>query len=432
MFSCLQKLPYSVLFITIFICLYGCTRESSRSKQEPVRIGVLCPFTGKDASTGEDIKAGIELAVDIINNGYDLPIPLAQATGLPLHGNARVQIVYKDTEGDPQKAADFVDKLVAEDRVAAIMGCYSSTVTAAASERAEILKIPFLNAASTSPTLTQRGFKWFFRTTPDDEIFAENFFTFLAELSEKKKIEANKKVILVYENRLWGTSVSRAERKMALKHDYQIAGDVPYDAGARSFTSELQGIKTALPGIILQASYEQDAILLLQGYKRSNIAPAAILGMDAGFISPSFLTTLGPDAEYVLSREVWALDLGSSKPLVKTVNALFRKQFGRDMTGNSARTFTGLIVLADALNRARTLEPQKIREALLGTDITSEQLIMPWSGVKFDPATGQNILGKGIIVQVQQGKYRTVWPWELADLPVIWPMPSWAERDKKQ
>lgn len=101
------------------------------------------------------------------------------------------------------------------------------------------------------------------------------------------------------------------------------------------------------------------------------------------------------------------------------------------MTGNSARAFTGIMVLADALNRASTLEPKEFREALLNTNLPADHLIMPWKGVKFDPKTGQNILGKGIIVQIQAGKYCTVWPWDLATCPVKWPMPAWSQRDRK-
>lgn len=99
------------------------------------------------------------------------------------------------------------------------------------------------------------------------------------------------------------------------------------------------------------------------------------------------------------------------------------------MTGHSARAFTGLIVLADAMNRAAVLTPEAIRTALLATDFSSEQLIMPWDGVRFDPETGQNILGRGIIVQVQGGEYRTVWPLELSANIVVWPFPVWPDNN---
>jgi branched-chain amino acid transport system substrate-binding protein len=290
------------------------------------------------------------------------------------------------------------------------------------------LGIPFLNATSTSPTLVQRGFRWFFRTTPDDETFAQNFFTFLDDLPERLKLEVPKQVILVYENQLWGTNVARTERKLSVKNGYQLLEDIPYDARAIDLSEELRRIKMVPPAIILQASYADDAILLMQGYKGFRIDPTAILAMDSGFIAPCFLERLGPDAEYVLSREVWALDLGIRKPLVKKINDLFVKRFGRNMSGNSARAVTCFITLADAIHRAASPDAESIRKALLTTDISEDALIMPWDGVRFDPDTGQNILGSGIIVQVQEGEYKTVWPWNLSSAPLIWPMPPWSER----
>lgn len=411
------------------VCFAGCEKDRPESvHKETVKIGAIYPFTGHSASAGEDMKAGLELAADIINNFFYYSIPLADSKGLRSFGDANIKIIFKDSQSDENKAAKLVEELVLDEKVAAIIGCYNSSVTAAASEQAEIMKVPFLNAASTSPTLIQKGLRWFFRTTPDDSMFADNFFSFLSNLSKKKNIEVTRRLVLVYENRLWGTSVSRAERKAAMKYGYQIIEDIPYDARIKEFDEELRLIRSALPAVIMQTSYANDAVLFMKGYKANKINPAAILAMNAGFISPYFLDTLGIDGEHILSREVWAWDLGKKKPLIKAVNDLFVKRFSRNMTGNSARSFTGLIVLADAINRAKSLEPEKIRKALLETDIKSNQLIMPWDGVKFNLKTGQNILGKGIIVQVQGGVYHTVWPWELAVTPVKWPMPDWSQR----
>jgi branched-chain amino acid transport system substrate-binding protein len=410
----------------------GCEKDTPQNPSaKTVKIGAIYPLSGHSASSGKDLKAAIELATEIVNESFDLSIPLAGEKGLSSHGNAIIEIVFKDSQSDETKARQLVEELVQKENVTAILGCYNSSVTAAASEQAEVLKIPFLNPESTSPILTQRGLKWFFRTTPDDSMFAQNFFAFFSDLNKELNIEVPKRLILVYENRLWGTSVARAEKKLAMKHEYRIVEDIPYDSKDKSYETELENIKAALPGVILQASYADDAVLLMKGYKEKQINPAAILAMNAGFISPSFLENLGMDGEYIFSREVWALDIGRMKPLVATINNLFKKRFDRNMNGNSARAFTGLLVLADAINRSKTLEPESIREALLKTHIKSEQLIMPWDGVIFDPETGQNTGGKGIIVQIQKGEYRTVWPRNLSDTPIIWPMPLWSERGER-
>lgn len=419
---CLALGLFSLFWVT------GCENESAkRTAKETVKIGVIYPFSGHSASSGKDLKAAIELAAEIINQSFDLSIPLAGEKGLSAHG-AVIEIVFKDSQSDETTARQLVEELVQKENVTAVLGCYNSSVTAAASEQAEVLKIPFLNPESTSPILTQRGLKWFFRTTPDDSMFAQNFFAFFSDLNKELNIELPKRLVLVYENRLWGTSVARAEKLLAMKHEYRIVEDIPYDSKDKSYEAELNNIKAALPGVILQSSYADDAVLLMKGYKEKQINPTAILAMNAGFISPSFLKNLGMDGEYVFSREVWALDIGRKKPLVETINNLFKERFDRNMNGNSARAFTGLIVLADAINRSKTLEPESIRDALLKTHIKSEQLIMPWDRVVFDSETGQNIGGKGIIVQIQKGEYRTVWPRNLSENPIIWPMPSWSER----
>jgi len=311
--------------------------------------------------------------------------------------------------------------------VAALLGCYHSSVTATASQAAERYGVPFVNGSSTSPTLTQRGFKWFFRCTPHDDTFAKNFFDFLEDLKKNEGIEVDS-IAILYEDTLWGTDVGKFEKKYAEEYGYEVAAEMPYPAKSTDVTSEVQTLKRADADIIMQASYVSDAILFIKTYKELGLETDAILAMDAGFILPEFVETVGEDAEYVLSREVWALDLTKAKPIVKQINDMYKERFGTTMNGNCARSFTGMMTLADAINRAGSTEPEAIRQALLETNIPGEQLITPWDGIRFNPETHQNELGRGIIVQLIDGEYRTVWPWELASAELVWPMPPWDEK----
>jgi branched-chain amino acid transport system substrate-binding protein len=412
-----------VVLLLASLVLGGCQRDKPPAPEQLIKIGVIFPFSGPDGATGSDLQAGVELALEIINQDYELTLPLAPGKGLTRHG-ARLQAIYRDSGNDPILASRSVEELVINERVKALIGGYTSVETTAISEQTEIMQVPLLNCTSTSPRLTQMGLQWFFRITPDDSFFAQNFFQFLQELQENQPGSIPHRLVLVYENGIWGTGVAQAQRKLAKKYDYEIVADVPYNARETSFEKMSSnscrdlGPKT----ILFQASYERDAILLMQGYKARHIQPTAILAMDAGFISPGFIKTLGSEAEHILSREVWAKDISARKPLAALINNLFRQRYGRDLTGNSARSFTGTLVLADALNRAASLTPRAIREALLQTDIPTEQIILPWQGVKFDPQTGQNLLGGGIIVQLQHGEYRTVWPKDFAVSQVIWPL----------
>ncbi len=395
--------------------------------QEDIRIGVIYPLTGAAASTGLELKNALDLAVDLINNGTKgLDLPLTTTGGLPNLKGAKIRLIVGDHQGNPQTGATEAERLISQEKVAALIGCYFSNVTNTASQVAERNGIPFLNPESSSATLTQRGFKWFFRTTPHDELFVGNFFEFLKDVEKKKGISV-KRIALFNENTLFGTETTKIEEKLAGEQKYPIVEKIIYPAKSTQLTSEVQRIRAANPNLILQSSYLGDAILSMKTYKELGVSPDAILANDAGFNDSEFLKTLGKDGEYVLSREVWALDLASKNPLIKKVNDLYFERYKTNFNGNSARTFTGMMILAAAINRAGSTKPEAIQKALQETDVAGSKLIMPWKGVKFD-ATGQNTLGTGIIVQVQDGKYVTVWPFDMASKDVIWPMPKWEQR----
>ena len=395
--------------------------------QEEIRIGVIYPLTGAAASTGLELKNALELAADLINNGTKgLNLPLTTTGGLPNLKGAKIKLIFGDHQGNPQTGATEAERLISQEKVVALVGCYFSNVTNTASQVAERNGIPFMNPESSSATLTQRSFKWFFRTTPHDDLFVTNFFEFLKDIEKKKNISV-KRIALFNENTLFGTETTKIEEKLAGEQKYPIVEKIIYPAKSTQLTSEIQRIKAANPDLIMQSSYLGDAILSMKTYKELGVSPDALLANDAGFNDSEFLKTLGKDGEYVLSREVWALDLASKNPLIKQVNDLYLERYKTNFNGNSARTFTGLMALAEAINRAGSTKPEAIQKALVETNIPGNKLIMPWKGIKFD-ATGQNTLGSGIIVQVQDGKYVTVWPFDLASKDVIWPMPKWDQR----
>ncbi|MBI4636817.1 MAG: branched-chain amino acid ABC transporter substrate-binding protein, partial [Candidatus Rokubacteria bacterium] len=109
------------------------------------------------------------------------------------------------------------------------------------------------------------------------------------------------------------------------------------------------------------------------------------------------------------------------------LNAIYAKRAGKDLYDFPARAFTGITTLLDAINRAGSTDPEAIRKALVATNIPGDQLIMTWEGVKFDQ-TGQNTGVKGIILQMQGGKYHTVYPFDAATRDVLYPIPQWKDR----
>ena len=216
---------------------------------------------------------------------------------------------------------------------------------------------------------------------------------------------------------------SKYAEQYAEEYGYPVVENISYDSDTTNVANEVQRLKNANPDVVMQASYINDAILYMQTYKETKFTPDAILADGVGFIEPEFLKTLGDDGNYILTQATWSKDLAETKPLVGTVNQMFRERYETNMTGNSARAFTGMLVLADAINRAGSTDSEAIREALLETNMSSDKLIMPWDGIRFDHETHQNTLGKGIICQIIDQEYYTVWPWNLATKELIWPMP---------
>ncbi len=203
--------------------------------------------------------------------------------------------------------------------------------------------------------------------------------------------------------------------------------DISYAANATDVTSEVGRLIRAKPDVLMHASYITDAILFTKTFKEMNFLPQGLTTF-AGYIEPAYLPAVRSDANGIVVRSTFALDLAKRKPIVGKVNELFRKKFGTDMSENAARSFTAPFVLADAINRARTTEPEAVVKALEETSFGPEQVIYPWQGIQFDPKTHQNVHARGILVQIQNQQYVTVWPFDSAAAPVIWPLPSWGKK----
>jgi branched-chain amino acid transport system substrate-binding protein len=213
-----MTLPTFPVFSKIKIfaaCAAICFVTAAKSQQE-IEIGVIYPLTCAAASSGAEMKNALEMAADIINNGAKgIPdLPFSAGGGLPGLEGAKIKLVFADHQSNPQTGASEAERLISEEKVVAIVGAYNSNVTATASQVAERNKIPFLNAESSSASLTQRGFKYFFRTTAHDDLFVRNFFEFLKELEAKRGIKVGA-IATINENTIWGTETTKLEAALS-------------------------------------------------------------------------------------------------------------------------------------------------------------------------------------------------------------------------
>jgi branched-chain amino acid transport system substrate-binding protein len=396
------------------------------AQAEEVRIGALYPLTGSLARVGADIKKAVDLAADIVNTPHPelAPLTLAATAGLPLLGGRTIRVVWADAK-DPTTARAEAERLIEQEKVVALMGCYASAFTDTASLAAETRGIPFLNPESSSPKLTQRGFKWFFRTGPHDAVFTDMFYRMFADL--KKRGVRLEKVAILSESTEFGATATGVEEQRARELGYQVVAKEMYTSPPASLDAELARIRAAAPDVLIGNNYLIDAVTAIRTLKTMRYFPPGLVVQDSGYVQPDYRKQTGKDGDYVISRAAWALGFGVRKPLVRKVNDLYRSRYGEDMDETNARSFTGLLTLADAINRGRGTESGHVLAGLLTTGIPGENTIMPWTGIMFDK-TGQNASATGVMVQLLDGQYRVVWPFDLAETNIVWPVPSWDAR----
>lgn len=427
----MKQVSKSIIILIVFCFLSLGLSAAASAQVKEVLIGVLYPLSGINANIGIECKKAVEFAVDVINNKYDLDIPLARTEGLPNLGGAKIKVIFADHENNPQKAMVETERLITREHVVAMYATYGSSVTATSSQTSERLQIPHLNPNSSAPFLTERGFKWFFRAAPTERQLTENLFPFLMDMRDKKGKKVSR-IVVIHENTLWGTDSAKVIIEQAPKFGCEILKSIPYDAKTTDLTTEVLLIKGLNPDVLVVAPYIPDSILLMKTLKELDYSPPILIALNGGMSQTEFLNTVGKDAEFIISRAGWNVDLGETRPLIKKVNDLFKKRTGLIFVDDSAKAFQNLFILADAINRAKSTEKEAINKALNETNIPGNQLIHAWNGVQFDEKH-QIIGGKDLSIMVQidsNVEYRLIWPFELKTKDVVWPMPKWKERKR--
>ncbi len=392
----------------------------AHARAQEILIGALYPLTGNSAGIGADAQAALLTLSDIINGEHaEIPMLLGKGGGLPHLSGAKIKLIFADHQNDPQKARAEAERLVTQEHVVALIGSYTSATGATISQVAERYELPYMALENSSPSLNQRGLKWFFRTSPHDEMFTAAMFDFFKAIGAKTGRPV-RTVALFHEDTIFGTDSATIQNKLATEAGIQVVADIRYRANSPSLSSEAQRLRTAAADVVMPSSYTSDAILLMRATHDIGYAPV-ILAQSAGFAEQSFIAASGPLAEGVMSRSSFALDATASRPAIAPVNALFKQRTGKDLNDNTSREMVGLQILADAIDRAGSSKPENVRQALIKTDVPGNQTIMPWRGVRFD-VTGQNTEATPVIQRITGGVYQTIFPFELATEAAEWPL----------
>ena len=239
---------------------------------QEIKIGVIYPLTGGAAAAGRELMAGAELAAEIANSVMpELSMTMAKNEGIKSLRGAKIKLIFKDHEGNPTLGADLAKKLIHDDKVDGILGCYHSSVTKTVSAVCEQYGVPMINGSSTSPELTFRGFKWFWRTTPHDTLFTKDLFDFLKGLTEGKvkgvPAVAKKDITTLAsacEKTEWGSHVSELITTYSKEYGFDLKKSLLYAAKSADLSSEVRSLKSVKPAAMLFASYTSDAILMVK------------------------------------------------------------------------------------------------------------------------------------------------------------------------
>jgi branched-chain amino acid transport system substrate-binding protein len=407
---------------TLMVALAAVTLACAAHAADAVRIGVIYPLTGNAASAGNSAKDAIDLGAEIVNGMHPelKGSGLAGGDGLTKLGGAKIELINADHQGNPQVGQSQTLRLIQQEKVAAMLGAYHSSVALAATAVAERYGMPFLVSDSVALNITQRGFKWIFRTGPIAPDFANAYTAFLTGLRPGGR--AIERIAIVNENTDYGTSVAASILEAARKTGINVAAQIPYNANSSDVSGQVLQLKDLKPDAVIFISYTADTILYFKTLKNLDYLPPMIIGDDAGFSDPTFIPTVGDLAQGAMNRS--AFDTGQPGSHSSKINALFKTKYGRDLDDTSARWMQGFLVLADAINRAGSTDAAKIQKALAETDLKPAALMIGYRGVKFD-ATGQNTLSATYLIQLQGKEYKSVWPSERATAQLAWPMKGW-------
>jgi branched-chain amino acid transport system substrate-binding protein len=388
----------------------------------PVKIGVLFPLTGGAASAGQQGKTAVEMALDVVNTPHPtLPeLTFGPAGGLPGLGGATIEAIFADHRGDPAMAQSLTQRLITSDKVAALLGSYQSSTAMTATAVAERYGVPFVVGDSVANNITERGYKFTFRVTPIGANFAATYMRFVAAMKQAGRTIDS--IALVNENTDYGSQVGNSIEAAIKAAKVPLAVRIAYNANGADVSAQVLQLKAANPSLVIFISYASDAILFMRTMKSLDYLPPMILSDDAGFSDPSFIPAVGAISQGVMSRSAW--NLGPPGSLTARINEVFKAKVGHDIDDASARDMEATFVLADALNRAGSVDPVKLQAALAATDLPQSKMVTGYDGVKFD-ASGQNVLGATYLTQWRGTGYVTVWPPGAGVTGITWPMTGW-------
>jgi branched-chain amino acid transport system substrate-binding protein len=313
--------------------------------QETIKIGVIQPLTGSVAYNGTADVAGTKLAIEERN-----------AKGGVL--GKKVEAIIEDGGCKPADSVNAAEKLIQRDKVVALSGAFCSSATIAVMPVAETNKIPLVTGVSSKSDMTEKGNKWFFRATETDGLLAESFAKILAEQLKLKKI-----AYIGVNDDFGRGGVEEFEKRMKALGATTVMKEY-FDHGTTDFYTLLTKLRSSgADGVFVAAETQDGSIFVKQ--KAEFGLDQKVFGVGS-WATADFMRLAGPAAEglYAAVPYAFTMETPKNQEFVAKYEAANKEKPGK----YGAAGYNALNIIMDAIQRADSTDPEKIREALTKTD----------------------------------------------------------------
>ncbi len=394
--------------LIVWIVVELLTSVSARAlSKNVIKFGCAISFTGEKSRTGKLYVDSLKFAMDTLN----------KAGGVKIDGKSYlVRIKFYDDGSNAVRSAELIERLIVEDRVNFLLGPYSSEITIPDSIIAQRYKIPMVEGGGASGKIFSRHNPYIFGTLPAAGQYFRTTLQMLAGFKPKPR-----SIALIYGEDKFDIGVAKGAKEIAEKLGLKV---VIYEKISERFEdlhTILTKVKAKVPDALLMAGHTEGGINLVRQAKELNVN-VNMISLTVGPSEADFRKSLGKDAEYIFGVGSWSPQMNFKGIIFKNTQDFvrrFRATYHYDPDYHNASAVAELAVYKSALERAGSLDPQKVRDALAKTRI--ETIYGP---VEFNP-NGQ-IKGSSVVLQIQGGQIYQVYP-HGARKP-IYPMPKWKYR----
>ena len=235
-----------------------------------------------------------------------------------------------------------------------------------------------------------------------------------------------KTVAFLSEDSEFGANIVTVEEALADEYGYEVVENMTYAANSTSLSSEVIKLKEANPDCLMVAGYATDVILLINTMSDQDWFPKMLIGQRGGFVTADFFSALGEKTEYIFSTGGWAEDI--QKDCIQSLEEIY-PEYSKGIAFNEgmSKDCADVLLIASCINQAGSTDPEALAEALKAPDADCTQIFMPWTAIEMNEYN-QNTAATGVIMQVQGGSYKTVYPEEVKTVDAVFEAPTWSAR----